>query len=590
MYAFFVALIFLLTPSASSRVLSESVLLGISASPVNAVNTEEFLPHESTPPAVNINGFISITGFSNANFAQIWSDSDPATAYPQPFDTPRRQVPPPLQAVYAQVNDTLYPSFHYSGPNDPSQLGNYILSPSKCWHEPLDSPYDRCVILFAITEHQQNCVYNGLAMFLVHPGTMVFSKVWWQITNSYCGYYQWNNFGLADLSYSPIKGIVATVPAYDRMPVKSILDLPNAQPSWTLESNPFNYYPDHSDCSPANPYVYPLGFYGIVHNETLYAGISATRSGPHPYPEYVVYPFYSLTKSSYASVLAGVLKKDNASILDLKVTDYIPEADGTWVNTTLEHLLNMAENHYNSSVYGVDEGSLAENINFFYSYTDGQKTNFSLNEFTFHPETPLNTKFNYGTTKYYLAGKIIEAYIRLNYNLTSKQFFKLRVCDVIGLSNLFCDPLTTFDANQQPFFGYGMYAYRDDIAKVSDLWINNRNNVLDDDYYNAALNGAGGVATLRSSDPVSTCYPRASRAVPIPNQRYHLGFWSDDTMGAGYVNVTSPCENNNLSFMSGYSGIRIMIRKSKWAYVQWTDNYDFKTFRATVTAAVALGC
>lgn len=612
MYFLLAALIFL----AESRLLTQSVLLNKSrSSSLGPVDNSEFIPqvHNPTQPANQLDGFYSLTVDLQTQVDDIiWSDPDPSTAYPQPFNTAARRTLPAFNFEYVLSGSDLLPindGVNYNLNPTPTNPWEWILQPSRCWHESTDGPYVRCVLLFALAESQQNCLYNGFATFLVHPGTHATSNAWVQITNSYCAYYQFNKYAWANVTYMPNvnakKDSVINkfnVWQSNLFPTDSILSLPGF--SGTLEANAFNNYSDHGDCSPVPPYGFPLGAYGVLYNGTFYTGISATRSGAHPYPKYVVYPMYSASKSNYASLLLGALdlkgcvypKSVNSSsgtscVFDLLVSDWINEADSTWSDTKVRHLLDQATNHYNSLSYGVDEGNLATNINFFYSYSTAQKLNYSLYGYNYHPELQPGSYFVYHTTNEFLLSYIYERLIQKVFGKSSLDFYKENVCDKLHLSNMHCK--MTMTPEGIPFGGYGMYAYQDDVAKLANFWTYSPDGsgIVSQSFFMKAMQLDAtdrGLFTHRKTDPQSTCYP--STFVPFPNQRYHLGFWSDDTMGAGWAELSTPCTNNKLVFESAYGGGRLMIAKNAWTYWQWNDNYDFKHYRATATLANTLGC
>jgi CubicO group peptidase (beta-lactamase class C family) len=376
-------------------------------------------------------------------------------------------------------------------------------------------------------------------------------------------------------------------------PVDSIQNLPGF--AWTLEYNPFNNYTEHKDCSPVDPYVYPLGFYGVLGNGKFYAGTSATRTGPHPYLKYVVYPSYSTAKSNFGTLLVGALDKLE-NVLDVKVTDWISEADATWENTTVRHLLDQSTNHYGSLAYGLDEGNLETNINFFYSYSTSHKLNYSLNAYDFHPETELGTVFNYHSTNLFLLSAVAERLVQSKYGMSVVEFYQQHICVPLKLSSLYCNPKRSLGEERIPFGGYGMFYVQDDLAKIANFWTYSENGsgIVSERVFKTAMQMSDerGVLTGRRSDPKSTCYPSSARLTPIPYQRYSHGFWSEDTMGdpVWTSGVITNCTNPKLVFESGYGGIRLMVAKNAWAYLQYDDNYDFKVGRAVATLANLLGC
>lgn len=668
MRSLFVFLLFLLSLSQGGhgRVLDVNTLLTGTSLAIGPVNNTEFVPQSfigtcdptsdnrpcwsNVPPSrVNLDGVITISDFANAarhKFNLIWVDTDPSTAYPQPFDSassPRRYLPPFSYQYYQKDND-LIPEVKGFQTNNVHPYWEYILSPSKCWTESADGLYDRCVIVFAITEKGQNCVYNGFMTFLVHSQTLAFSQVWYQITNSYCSYYQWDNCGFASISFSYDRNLVRqslTVAQFyvqqsNWLPVKSITQLTadvaaktgtTPKPPYNLLSNPFNFYPDHSECSPANPYVYPLGLYGVIYDGNIYQGISATRTGPHPYAQYTVYPHYSWSKSNFVSMVAGSLidnyqcsfpssynspwKFGTSCLLDLKVGDWVAEStqlvgrntgpNTDWKKVSLRNLIDMADGFYDSTTHLVDEGGLIKNINFFYGETYASKMNFSLNGFSnkINATAPPGSKFVYHSSSFFIAARMLELVIAKTAIFANglQDYYQLNICTKLKLSPSFCKMRVTNDAVKQPFGGYGLFAYLDDIGKLARFWTFSNegsidgSSVVDSSYYKQAMQITSyGLATSRGEDPNSTCYP--VNRLPVPGDKYGYGFWTSRALNLTNTFVVNypGCATIRNVFESGFGGLGMNIANQAWAFFQLNDNYDFRRYRAVAELNNLIGC
>jgi hypothetical protein len=649
-----------LTTNVFSRLLTVNTLLtGTDIS--KPYNNMEFVPSsfgncdftkdtrscwDSIPePRVNLNGVLTITGFANTSrhfFNLIWVDSRNATAYPQPFDIPVREYLPPFSYQYYAYGNNLLPKVRgYQSNSHP--YWEYILSPSKCWTELGDGgDYDRCVLLFTVTEYGQNCLYNGMATFVVNHITNKLSQVWYQVTNSYCGYYQWDNWGFADVSFTPNMlsqwSRLATIDQFNSeqetwLPIKSISQLTGdvatitgqvAQNPFDINNNVFNFYDDHVDCSNPVYYGHTLGIYGVIYNNTIYQGISSTRTGIHPYPQYVIYPQYSHSQSNIIGLTVGSLiqkygctfpinfssstSKGNACLLDLKVSDWISEEreqqgpNTGWNKVSLQNLIDMSTSHYNSLVYGVDEANLSQNVNFFYSYGYNGKISFSLNGLT--DQTAINapgTVWSYNSVNFFLAARLLNQVILKKTSYTSVlDYYQNVLCTSLELSSTFCKMRVTNDTNQI-FGGYGVYAYMNDIGRLGRFWAFSDNGkidgiqIIDPLYYKNSMqlnSNSSGLSTLKSADPGSTCYPNLNINILIPGQRYHNGFWSDLTSNSSvWTPITDNCQvSHRHVFESGYGGLRYTFSNQKWAYFQGTDNYDYKCLRAIATLDNLIGC
>lgn len=601
-------LLFLFAATASCRTLTKAALNDreVFTSPVD---NSEFIPQVAKvhKPSVKIEGNISFS-LEDLTFDLVWADTNAATAYPQPFDTPERRVLTQFNFQYVTDKSNVYPVVQ--GLQHTGGQWDYILSPSKCWREETDGDLDRCVLVVAVNEMQQNCIYNGLLTFLVNPRTLETTPAWFQITNSYCGYYQFNTYGWTNITITQDridhrKDIIKSYEKKKPFPKESIEKLHGFV--GTLDNNPFNNITDHERCSPSSVYKYPVPFYGVVRNGKFYTGHSGTRTGPHPYPESVIYPSYSTAKSNYAVMLAGALDvkgcvypKTSTStsrtscILDLIVSDWIPEADDTWNATTVKHLLDQSTNHFDSLVYGSDEGTLQTNTDFFYSL---HKLTHALYAYDYQPTFEPGSQFNYHSSNQYLASTIFEHLIQKVHGITSLQYYKDKVCDKLDLSDTYCNSLVS--DRSVPFGGFGMFLYEDDIAKLTDFWVYSKNGkhkgtqIISERIYKKAMMldfTDKGVLTERSGDITSMCDFSSTQSIALPNQRYSMGFWSEDLLNNNIEGVETTCLNGKLVFMSGYGGIRVMIAKNVWGYVQFGENYDFKVYRASNILANSLGC
>lgn len=627
-----------ISPAHPGRYLTSSFLLDKKSKYDSMVANSEFAPVGATSnPSKKMDGrfVISAINSSSYNSTFIWSSPYASDCLPQPFDTPRRRSLPSMSSSYVQDDRLIYPTVDgwvQSGqPTSAKNPWEYIYSPGQCWRESSDGPYDRCVLNIALVESQQNCAYNILVTFLVHRGTLETSMAWFQIPATMCGYYQFNGWGKASIRFIPsantstnkaLKNIV--VGEYrsliaSRIPTRHISELPGFLPEWTERSNPMYNYSDHSDCSPVESgYGHIFTLYGVMHNDgKFYSSPSFTNAGNHPYPEWVVYPGYSFTKSFFGTTMAGAMDRQfgctfpptphstdyRHCIYSLKVKDWIPQASHIWSNITVQHLLDMSVNIYETLDYGVDEGTATHNQAFFYTYPYLDKLNRTLNGFPHHPEVEPGTIFNYNSGHFTLLASIYDEVTTTMSGYRAADFYREYICKPLKLSEMHCNIRVTEDIDAKPFGSYGTYYYADDFAKWSKFWTFSGgrvdgNFVINPDYYQKTMQldaSEVGVDTLRSADPKSTCYPVGSRVVPIPGQRFHNGWWSDKSVGAGFSNFETPCGNERTVFASGYGGLRMNIQpgttnRNGFAYLQVNDNYDYVNQRALSFLMNSISC
>lgn len=599
---------------ADARVL-DSAFLFAGVPPTSPVNNAEFLPIDAHRERVELDGTLDLSDFQNDHyFNLVYVSSWSTVVWPLPFDTVNREYLPDFSYQYVQKHGDLIPVARGFQENTATPPYEWILSPSRCWRETDDGVYDRCALVLAVTEKGNNCVYNGLATFLVNSITLSISPVYYQFTQEYCAYYKWNNWGFADSTFTPedIDGkgqIVANFlqEVNDHLDVKSVYDLPH---DVALDN-----CGNHGNCNnnlnfpvwtPSNiPLNNSAEYFAVVFDGKLYQSDQQTRSGPHPYPQWVVFPSYSWAKPNFAALLAGILdykkgctfpttpssSSGTKCVFDLKVADWIPTAaarTGVWTTVTLRNLLDEASGVFNSSVYGVDEGSAGENINFFYRFTNTEKLDFAVNGFVNRQVNyTAGTLFVYHTTDTYLAATMMEAIVNKVYPNTGGivGFHQTNLVEKLFLSPLYAKVRVTYDTTEQAFGGYGLYAYANDNARLAEFWTfsdfgkMHGKRLISSNYYKATqqmLASSRGNPTLRN--PVAN-----------PNQYYHYSWWSTDFIGIYSANATL-CPNPKINMESGFGGLRYMNANAAWAYLNMNDAYVFNVNRGVDALASLIGC
>lgn len=599
------------------------------------VDNSAFLPIDGDYNTTGrFHGKLTIKDFAapvNRNFTLIWASSSEADSYPQPFDIEIRHILPLFSFEYVQHKHHLIPVVSRLVPNDDHPYYEYIPVPGRVWREDESSQWNRVALPFAISEKGQNCVYNGLFSFLFKKDGET-SKAWYQITSQFCSYYQFNLWGFANVTYDKyaVESDQETVDKFNEyldtvLPVKSITklakDINPSYPQYDLHNNIFNQGPTvnctiygeafwyittlHECFSPSSVYGGTLNSYGVLYNGVFYQGLTVTRTGPHPYPQWYVYPQYSWDKANYVGGIVGVLDEmygnnvpkepyslETTRVTKLKVAEWVPEASSNgWNDVRVQHILDMATSHYNSPIYGVDEGSVSQNINFFYNYTHNGKLNFSLFEYP-RQDVPLGTVFGYQTPEYYVGATLLRnlvEYLDLDVDDLNSLVRKY-ISRKLKLSSIYSRHRTTYDSRRQEFGGYGGFAYIDDIAKLAKFWTFDDGKaagerVISKLYYESSMQmdpDNRGVLTYRNyTGAFAMYYPLNS---PIPFQRYHNGFWSKD------LSSNSTCINKKFVYESGYGGLSMAIFRKSFAYVQLSDNYDFLFDPSVYELSDKIGC
>lgn len=592
--------------------------------PSNYVSNDEFKPIHPSRSRFNSDGNFSFIGFvSNEDFTVTTWSSTWTVVWPGQGD----EIPPPLEPGWFNTETRrILPDFNFQYVKSRNWLVSVSRGPqasnhpywqynlgggSRCWREAADGEWDRCVLILTVNEKGNNCIFNGVGMFLINPDTSVVTNMYFQFTAGTCAYYKWVARGLVPGTFTnvPVSNRGQVISAFNnelngRMEVRGITELPEDvyrnnnlnpedAPDWTLESNPIAYGKE----------------YAVVYDGALYASPVSVNPdldpsvGDYPYPEWALFPLYSLTKTNYASTLAGVLDEMrgcrfaatptstvyNKCIRDLVVADWVPEVaarpDHAYAGVTMNYFLGETTGVYNSTTYGVDEGSGLQNVYFFYRFTDAEKTDFAVNAWTYQPGMAGN-KFNYHTTDTYIGTKALRAIIKKHYpGQDIGDFYKNNFADVLDLSPNYASPIVTADAAKQPFGGYGLNGYYDDYAKIAEFWAFSKNygkqphgsRLLNSAWYKAAQQMSAtdrGLLTGRSS-------------VTFPNQRYQLAWWSADLIGLG-SSTPNLCPNPKINYQSGFGGIRMYIANTAWSYISIGDGYVFPP-NSALNALVELG-
>lgn len=607
----------------ATRVITSSFLFAKSV-PFDLISTEEFKPQGERNSRVSLEGNLSFVDFGTDNtfYTELiysWS----TTLYPAngQYNTVVRQTLPDFNFQYVQKKNTLIAVQRGPQPSE-HPFWQYQPSPSYCWRETDDGDWDRCALVFAFNEKGNNCVYNGLGTFLIHKTTLALSPMYFQVAQETCGYYKFNNWGFVEGSYIansiPNKGQV--ISSFNNeinslMDVESIYDLPEkvyentkrsgSAPVWTVTNNPFNTSAYNTTKNVGDAFTQ---HFSVVYDSKLWASDVFTRAGPHPYPQWVSFPMYSWSKTHFASFLAGILdyqrgctfpatpsaSSGSKCLLDLIVSDWIPEAAsvGTWNNVKLRDLINEASGHWNSTAFSADENSFGDpdyNIDFFYSFTNAEKLMFSLTAWVDHRSTtPPGTQsaWVYHTTDTYIAARMMEAVVRKVYPSIGGLvgFHKQYLVDALELSPLYSGVLVTDDIVKQPFGGFGIFAHRNDLARLMEFW---------------AFSNQGkpkGSPRLISTTYYQICQQMSTanqgfftgRAIN-PQERYSLGWWSANLIGI-YSGNSTLCSQDRINYGSAYGGNRMYISNGVWAAQTTRDTYNYINNKMIDDLVTLIGC
>ena len=185
-------------------------------------------------------------------------------------------------------------SGHHGGRSGQS-LWNVIANPGEVWEEAADARYSRAAFPFTLTDNFVGQARNGLATF-VFDGLEV-SPVAIQVTQETAPveeYTRTDFSALVPVDFDPEcpAGAEEVVAAFareraTRLPLRPWSALPDAERSWALAQD------GHADTD--------FSALALLMDGQLYLHEVATRSGPHPWPEWMRHGVFSVTNATGSS-------------------------------------------------------------------------------------------------------------------------------------------------------------------------------------------------------------------------------------------------------------------------------------------------
>ena len=437
----------------------------------------------------------------------------------------------------------------------------YILLPGHVWDEQSDHGFSRAALPFALKERNQDCIHNGLLTFLFDDSGEI-SRVALQISSQTCAYLQFELHGLIDAEYrmAGVEGRANAIEGFakendSRLPRKAIEQLNHDYPGAD-----FAMFGAANEIAPAS-----MSVFGFIIDNRHYAGGCATPRGDYPYCEQFVVPSYSTAKSIVAGVAVMRAEQRHPGFSKGRIEDLVAECATGWHGVTIEHALDMTTGHYNSPKPYEDEDS-ALNARFFDAEDHRSRIDFACNAIDRRAEP--GQIWVYHTWDTYLAGVAIGRQWQSIYGRDSDFFDDLLIRDIwepLQLSRLSQQTRRTYDDMRQPFVGYGLSMFTDDVAKLavflgaSDGEINGKR-VLDQRMMDA-------IKQRLASDP--------GMVAESDLLRYNNGFRTR--------NVTDEVGCDRPVFvttMSGFGGINIVLMPNDTAYYYFSDAHQHRYLSA----------
>ena len=470
-------------------------------------------------------------------------------------DIPRMHLPA-FDYEFVQTGSHIIPLKRGYLPNEHPDW-EYILEPGRVWDEKGDNGFSRVAIPFTLKQKNQNCVHNGVLMFLFkNNGTATAAT--YQVAIETCAYFKFDMWGTVKASYSPysipskekvVQDYLAEVKG--RMPTKPISELSKDYPG----ANPHQFSAPH-ETTPEH-----MTFYGFVIDGTNYVGGFESRAGKYPFINVLTVPSYSTAKSISAGVGLMRLEKLYPGSRNMIIGNLVNacKESGNWSDVTIENALDMATGNYESLTPFADEG--ARNVSRFFSSLSHQgKIDYACSIYS--RKAPPGTQWVYHTWDTYLVGTAMNAHLRnLTGNPKADYFNDLIVADILkplGISPTTQKQQTTYDSTTQPFSGYGLFYHPDDVAKIGQF-LNSGAKIR-----NAEMLDASMFSSVMKADRQTGLISNK------PLSRYKNGFWLRD------LTEWDICNGNQLiPVMEGYGGIKIFLLPNNTVYYLFSDNYEY---------------
>ena len=500
-------------------------------------------PEGARPTSQLIDGHLTFKGGQVASGFEVLHDPDGITGNAK--NRVRRL--PAMDIWLVQSGDAIVP---VAGGIIKSQHPYFdlVFSPGAAWQD--NSGDNRISLPFALMEKNANCIHNGVLTARI-SGAGQLSKVLLQVASETCGYLKFNMWGSYDAAWQgmPPAGADAVRDAYEaevanRMPVAPIS---------SLEGTDFTAFAQKGAIDVAD-----MTAYGVVFEGKHYVGGCDTRFGVYPFCDTLVLPSYSLAKSLAGGIGLMRLEKLFPGVKNTFIHRHVPQCRiRRWKGVTLEHLADMTTGNFLSSKAHVDEAAIGY-LPFFLATTSPEKTGFSCTYFP-HNSSP-GSQWAYHTSDTYLLGVAMNGFLEKHFGADADYYDDLVVplWRWLELGPLIQEMRRTSGANPEPFSGYGMLFYSDDIARLATA-LAGRDQRLEDALDADLLDGA------MQRNPMDRGLEAGSSTL-----RYNNAFWgwnAKDTLGCA--------DDAWLPFFSGYGGITVVMLPGGSVYYYFSDGYNF---------------
>ena len=537
------------------RVLSADLLTSgeTLAKPVHA---SEYAPvGTDSPPSNTLSGRLRIGPMEKADHFLLLFDE---LGLISP-DAPGYDSLPAFDFEFVQAGDLLVPMT--TGPviND-HPWWEFAFGTGRAWDEPGDDGWTRAAFPFALKERREDCIHNGLMTFLFRDSGAV-SRAAFQVTNQTCRYLQFDMSGLLDASYVPgtVEGAEAVIGAVRANRDSRIPTRPMSQIADVYAEARASEFGSHEEIEPAT-----MSAYGFLIDGTHFVSDCNTPYGPYPYCDDMALPSYSTAKSIVAGFSLMLLEAKYPGAAGVPIADLVAECGEGWEDVTIEHALDMTTGHFDlPDMHGDEDAAI---LSPFFLGDHKEKLDMACKRFPRRADP--GTHLSYHTWDTYLAGVAMTSFLRQRHGEDADFFDDLIVKELwrpLGLSRLAEATRRTYDEVRQPYAGFGLTLFRDDVAKLAQFI-----GPLD-----GRLDGKD-VLDRRLFDAIKQRNPGDQGMVAeLETIRYNNGFRSFDV--SSYIGCDEPVW---VVVLSGFGGIIVAVMPNDTAYYSFSDGEVYRYLAA----------
>lgn len=434
-------------------------------------------------------------------------------------------------------------------------LWNVIANPGRVWEEAADAGYSRVAFPFTLTDNFVGQARNGLATFVFDR--VAVSPVAIQITQETAPveeYVRADFSALVPVRWDPEcpPGAEAAVAAFEReraarLPLRPWSDLPDAERSRATSQNGL------ADTD--------LSAVALLMDGRLYQQEVSTRSGPHPFAEWMRHGVFSVTKTLGLGVsMLHLAQRYGDAVFEERIVDHVPElADHPgWAGVTFHHTLNMM-----TGTVGGERGSA---IGPYIQARSAAEKIAAIHALPDAAPAP-GAEFAYYSTHSFVLSQAMNRFVQAREGPGADYWTMVRegVLGPLGIPHLPVSRTVEHGGGLGvPIMGWGSYPDVDAAAKVAQL--------LQDD-------GAHGGRPLLSRTRTREAMRRAGHpGYPTGSavERYLHSVWTVRT-DTGACTIDVP-------LMSGYGGNHVLMLPSGLSVVRFTDAGNYEVRHAVLAA------